>query len=170
MPKTAARRSSAGPGSRRPSATTRCPPQTGREPGPTPGWERCPCSGRNWTKWRPDSPPANRQRAGRRKGKNLSLEEKLLADILAGKVRLRCHVHKIDDIATILRLTEEFPVKVSIEHAMDVHQPGIYEKLKKKEHPGSLRTAGCLCLQSRTEARSLAQRSGTSSPRKSPSV
>lgn len=66
----------------------------------------------------------------------LSLEEKLLADILAGKVQLRCHVHKIDDIATILRLTEEFPrLKVSIEHAMDVHLPDIYEKLRRKNIP-----------------------------------
>jgi len=67
--------------------------------------------------------------------KALTLEEKLLADILAGKVRLRCHVHKIDDIATILRLTEEFPIKVSIEHAMDVHQPAIYDKLRQKKIP-----------------------------------
>lgn len=65
----------------------------------------------------------------------LSLEEKLLADILAGRERLRCHVHKIDDIATILRLTEEFSIKVSIEHAMDVHQPAIYAQLKKKNIP-----------------------------------
>ncbi|MEJ2688739.1 MAG: amidohydrolase family protein [Deltaproteobacteria bacterium] len=71
-------------------------------------------------------------KAKKEEAKTLSLEEKLLAEILAGKVRLRCHVHKIDDIATILRLTEEFPIKVSIEHAMDVHQPGIYEKLGKK--------------------------------------
>ena len=71
----------------------------------------------------------------KKEDKRLSLEERLLADILAGKIRLRCHVHKTDDIATILRLTEEFPIKVSIEHAMDVHQPGIYAKLKKKKIP-----------------------------------
>jgi len=69
------------------------------------------------------------------KENKLSLEEKLLAHILAGKLRLRCHVHKTDDIATILRLAEEFSLKVGIEHAMDVHHSWIYKRLKEKNIP-----------------------------------
>ncbi len=64
-----------------------------------------------------------------------SAEERVLQDVLSGKVRLRVHVHKIDDIGALLRLTDEFDLKVTVEHAMDVHQPEILLELKKRGIP-----------------------------------
>jgi imidazolonepropionase-like amidohydrolase len=62
-------------------------------------------------------------------------EEKILREILSRKRPLRAHVHKIDDIAALLRLVDEFKIKVTVEHAMDVHQPEIFLELKKRKIP-----------------------------------
>ncbi len=62
-------------------------------------------------------------------------EDKVLQDLLSGKIRLRAHVHKIDDIASLLRLVDDFKIKLTIEHAMDVHQPDIFKELKKRKIP-----------------------------------
>jgi len=62
-------------------------------------------------------------------------EDKVLQDLLSGKIRLRAHVHKIDDIASLLRLVDDFKIKIAIEHAMDVHQPDIFKELKKRKIP-----------------------------------
>jgi len=62
-------------------------------------------------------------------------DEMLLKDILEGTVRLRVHVHKIDDIAALLRLVDEFNLDVSVEHAMDVHQPEIFDELMRRKIP-----------------------------------
>jgi len=62
-------------------------------------------------------------------------EDRVLQDLLAGKFRMRAHVHKIDDIAALLRLVDDFKIKLTIEHAMDVHQPDIFQKLKKRKIP-----------------------------------
>jgi imidazolonepropionase-like amidohydrolase len=62
-------------------------------------------------------------------------EEAGLRDVLARKEILRTHVHKIDDIAALLRIVDEFKLKVSVEHAMDVHRPEILHELKKRDIP-----------------------------------
>jgi len=73
---------------------------------------------------------------GARKAEVLfSAEEKVLLDLLSGKLVLRAHVHKIDDIAVLLRLVDEFKLKVTVEHAMDVHRPEIFLELKKRTIP-----------------------------------
>jgi imidazolonepropionase-like amidohydrolase len=64
-----------------------------------------------------------------------SAAEAVLRDLLTGKQILRVHIHKIDDIATLLRLIDEFELKVTVEHAMDVHQPEIFQELKKRKIP-----------------------------------
>ena len=64
-----------------------------------------------------------------------SAEEEVLRDLLGGRQRLRAHVHKIDDIAALLRLADEFKLKLTIEHAMDVHRPEIFQELKKRKIP-----------------------------------
>ncbi|MCX5800794.1 MAG: amidohydrolase family protein [Candidatus Eisenbacteria bacterium] len=64
-----------------------------------------------------------------------SAAEIVLRDILAGKHVLRAHVHKIDDIATLLRVADEFKLRVTVEHAGDVHQPEIFRELKKRGIP-----------------------------------
>jgi len=64
-----------------------------------------------------------------------SAEDGVLRDVLEGKLRLRAHVHKIDDIAALLRLVDEFKVKVTVDHAMDVYQPEIFRELRKRKVP-----------------------------------
>ena len=64
-----------------------------------------------------------------------SATQMLFRDILEGKETLRIHVHKIDDIAAMLRFVDEFKLKVSVEHAMDVHGPDIFVELKKAGIP-----------------------------------
>lgn len=61
-----------------------------------------------------------------------SAEEALLRDVLLGRERLRVHAHKIDDIASLLRVTEEFGLKITVEHTADVNDPHIYRELKKR--------------------------------------
>jgi len=64
-----------------------------------------------------------------------SAEENILREVLARKTRLRAHVHKIDDIAALLRLVDEYGIRISVEHASDVHLPGIFVELKKRDIP-----------------------------------
>ncbi len=66
---------------------------------------------------------------------SFSAEERILKDLLQGKNRLRAHVHKIDDTAALLRLVDEFDIKVSVEHALDVHHPDIFQELRKRGIP-----------------------------------
>jgi len=62
-----------------------------------------------------------------------STEENILREVLARKTRLRAHVHKIDDIAALLRLVDKYNIRISVEHASDVHHPGIFLELKKRD-------------------------------------
>ncbi len=63
---------------------------------------------------------------------HFSAEDKVLRDLLSRKMRLRAHVHKIDDIAALLRLVDEFKIQITVDHAGDVHRPEIFQELKKR--------------------------------------
>ena len=76
-----------------------------------------------------------RTRGKERERITFTAEEAVLRDVLAGKLRLRAHVHKIDDIASLLRLVDEFRLRITVEHAMDIHRPEIYQELKKRRIP-----------------------------------
>jgi imidazolonepropionase-like amidohydrolase len=77
-----------------------------------------------------------RQARGRKKEEiTFTAEDKVLQDLLSRKIRLRAHVHKIDDVAALLRLVDDFKIKITIEHAMDVHQADIFHDLKKRKIP-----------------------------------
>jgi imidazolonepropionase-like amidohydrolase len=65
----------------------------------------------------------------------LSAEEEVIRDILQGRQALRVHVHKSDDIASLLRLQEEFGIRVTVEHACDVYDGHIYTVLKERGIP-----------------------------------
>ena len=65
----------------------------------------------------------------------LSAEEEVVRDILQGRQTLRVHVHKIDDIASLLRVQQEFAIRVTVEHACDVHDGRIYAALKERGIP-----------------------------------
>jgi imidazolonepropionase-like amidohydrolase len=80
------------------------------------------------------------QKQGKARGKkrediSFSAEEGVLRDVLTGKMPLRAHAHKIDDIAVLLRVVDDFKIRVSVEHAMDVYQPEIFRELKKWKIP-----------------------------------
>ncbi|MDH4204498.1 MAG: amidohydrolase family protein [Desulfobacteraceae bacterium] len=64
-----------------------------------------------------------------------SATQAVFKDILEGKETLRIHAHKIDDIAAMLRLVDEFKLRVTVEHAMDVYRPDILGELKKAGIP-----------------------------------
>jgi imidazolonepropionase-like amidohydrolase len=66
---------------------------------------------------------------------SLTAEEQVVREILQGRQALRVHVHKIDDIASLLRLQEEFGLRVTVEHACDVNDGRIYAALKDRGVP-----------------------------------
>jgi imidazolonepropionase-like amidohydrolase len=63
---------------------------------------------------------------------HFSAEDKVLRDLLNRKMRLRAHVHKIDDIAALLRVVDEFKIQITVDHACDVHRPEIFRELKNR--------------------------------------
>ncbi len=76
-----------------------------------------------------------RAKGSKKQDIQFSAEENVLKDVLAGKTRLRAHVHKIDDIAALLRLVDEFKIKIVVDHAGNVHKPDIYQELKRRKIP-----------------------------------
>jgi imidazolonepropionase-like amidohydrolase len=77
----------------------------------------------------------HKARGSKKQDITFSAEEKVLQDLLGGKTRLRAHVHKIDDIAGLLRLVDDFKLKLIVDHAMDVHQPEIFQELRRRKIP-----------------------------------
>lgn len=71
----------------------------------------------------------------KRREMTFSYEEDIYRRLLERRLRLRAHVHKIDDIAALLRLTDEFRLDVSVEHAGDVHRPEIFRALARRNIP-----------------------------------
>ncbi|KGX84269.1 amidohydrolase [Pontibacillus marinus] len=53
------------------------------------------------------------------KERNLELEQ--IAKVLEGKMPLRVHAHRAEDIATVLRVKNEFNIDVTIEHGTEGH-------------------------------------------------
>ncbi len=73
---------------------------------------------------------------------DFSREDEILRDILCGKIVLRVHIHKTDDIESFLRFADEFKaihpeyaIKFTIDHACDVHKIDIFHKLKERNIP-----------------------------------
>ncbi len=64
-----------------------------------------------------------------------SWEEEVLLKILRGETRLRVHVHKVDDIAALLRIVDEHGILVTVEHAVGVEKPHIFRELKQRDIP-----------------------------------
>jgi len=56
----------------------------------------------------------------------------IFMDILTGKLPLMVHVHKEDDIITLMKLVDEFGIKAVINHGCDVHSAELWEKVKKR--------------------------------------
>lgn len=63
----------------------------------------------------------------------LTGDDQVIKDLLDGREILRVHVHKTDDIASLLRLTDDYSLKITVEHSCDVFDPEIYRELAKRE-------------------------------------
>ncbi|OYT25860.1 MAG: imidazolonepropionase [Thermoprotei archaeon ex4572_64] len=72
---------------------------------------------------------------GKRDLEEIEPEIRLLFPIIKGEETLRVHVHKNDDIVALIRLKREFNLKVTIEHACDVNDRSIFERIKREEIP-----------------------------------
>lgn len=59
--------------------------------------------------------------------RDLKLE--VIAEALQGKLPVRAHAHRADDIMTALRIAKEFDLKISIEHCTEGHK--IVDELKE---------------------------------------
>ncbi|MCD6467690.1 MAG: amidohydrolase family protein [Thermoplasmata archaeon] len=56
----------------------------------------------------------------------------MFIDILDGKLPLMVHVHKEDDIVTLINLVKEFGIKTVVNHGCDVHSRELWEKVKRE--------------------------------------
>ncbi len=74
-------------------------------------------------------------KGGKKQDIVFSAQERILRDLLARRMCLRAHVHKIDDIAALLRLVDDFKIKIVVDHALDVHDPKIFQELKRRKIP-----------------------------------
>jgi imidazolonepropionase-like amidohydrolase len=63
----------------------------------------------------------------------VDLKLEALIPVLKGEIPLRAHAHRADDVATAVRVAEEFGVKMSWEHATEGHR--IAEWIAKKGVP-----------------------------------
>ncbi|MEM3851749.1 MAG: amidohydrolase family protein [Methanomassiliicoccales archaeon] len=68
---------------------------------------------------------------GKRLPAELEPQTEALMEIIQGKRVLMTHVHKEDDIVTLMSLMREFGFKTVIHHACDVHTPHLWAKVKK---------------------------------------
>jgi imidazolonepropionase-like amidohydrolase len=84
---------------------------------------------------RPGKRKAGERPSPEAKAESFTAEEEIIREILEGKLGLRVHVHKIDDIASLLRLRDEFNIRVTVDHACDVHDGHIYSMLKERGIP-----------------------------------
>ncbi len=56
----------------------------------------------------------------------------IFMDILDGNLPLMVHVHKEDDIITLMNLVDEFGIRAVINHGCDVHSAELWAKVKRR--------------------------------------
>jgi len=79
---------------------------------------------------------AGKGKAGKAKAEaELSPRQQAMAGVLDGRTLLRVHVHKADDIAALLRFVDEYGIRVTVEHACDVHEEATFRELARREIP-----------------------------------
>ncbi|MCD6156767.1 MAG: amidohydrolase [Euryarchaeota archaeon] len=72
---------------------------------------------------------------GEKKPEEIEPTIEALIPVIKGEEVLRVHVHKEDDIAGLLMIKREYGLKITIEHAGDVHTRETLEKIKKEGVP-----------------------------------
>mgnify|MGYP000856649170 FL=1 len=65
----------------------------------------------------------------------LTPEEAVLRALLERREVFRVHVHKADDIDALLRIADEFRLRITCEHTMDVWEPRVYAELARRDVP-----------------------------------
>ena len=76
---------------------------------------------------------------------SFTTQERELLNMLSGKVTIKVHAHKEDDILYLISLVKKYNLKVTVEHAVDVFNKEVFEKLKENNIPivyGPLGTGG----------------------------
>ncbi len=74
-------------------------------------------------------------RSGKKEWKDLKPTTKALLPVIEGRLPLRVHVHKEDDIAILISLAKAYGFKYTIEHACDVHTPQGFRMIKESGAP-----------------------------------
>lgn len=76
---------------------------------------------------------------GKRDLDEVEPEVRALIPVVEGRELLRVHVHKIDDIMALILLRRKLslyaPLKVTVDHACDVNQLWVFERLKSERIP-----------------------------------
>ncbi|ABU81581.1 amidohydrolase family protein [Ignicoccus hospitalis] len=70
-------------------------------------------------------------RKGKKEWKDLEPTSKALVPVLEGRLPLRVHVHKEDDIAVLISLAKTYGFKYTIDHACDVHTEEGFKMIKE---------------------------------------
>ena len=61
------------------------------------------------------------------------LRQQVLIDVLEGKISMRVHAHRADDIMTAIRIADEFGIHIVLEHCMEGHF--IADEIAKRSIP-----------------------------------
>ncbi|HOX05765.1 MAG TPA: amidohydrolase family protein [Planctomycetota bacterium] len=62
-------------------------------------------------------------------------DEEVLRALLERREVFRVHVHKADDIDALLRIADEFRLRITCEHTMDVWERRVYDELARRDIP-----------------------------------
>ncbi|NPA96218.1 MAG: amidohydrolase [Crenarchaeota archaeon] len=72
---------------------------------------------------------------GKKDPEEFDPEVRALIPVVRGEELLRVHVHKQDDIAALIALKKELELRVTIEHACDVHSAETVRKIARESIP-----------------------------------
>ncbi|MFH1024085.1 MAG: amidohydrolase family protein [Planctomycetota bacterium] len=75
---------------------------------------------------------AGRLPAAKRRDVEFTPEDEILRSLLARREVFRVHAHKADDIAALLRIADEFHLRITVDHAMDVHEKSVFDALRRR--------------------------------------
>lgn len=72
---------------------------------------------------------------GKKDLEEIDIEVKSLFPVVKGEEPLRVHLHKKDDLLLLFKLAKEFNIKFTIEHACDICEKYVFERIKKENIP-----------------------------------
>ncbi|MCX8200094.1 MAG: amidohydrolase family protein [Candidatus Micrarchaeota archaeon] len=72
---------------------------------------------------------------GKKEKEELDPADDVVIRLLNREEKLRVHLHKEDDLNTLIRLKNEFGLNVVVEHACDFHRKESFERLSKENIP-----------------------------------